>query len=201
MTSSRSGWGECGRHARERRAHAPGPAPPPVGRRRAAARREEGAVAGSAGAGPGLVQPLARVSSRQPTESPSPGLRALRGVRPPGRRSRPGDGLPGSQTVALASLLPPGTETGRLGNARAGAVGRGWATAAALSDTDKVASAFKSGKSRSFSLTQQLSKRTSQNSGGFIRSLAGKQSSGGRSVPIPAALRSWNLKVKLGHVG
>jgi hypothetical protein len=24
VTSSRSGWGECGRHARQRRAHAPG---------------------------------------------------------------------------------------------------------------------------------------------------------------------------------
>lgn len=62
VTSSRSGWGECGRHARERHAHAPGPAPPPVGRRRAAAGQGEGDRAGGAGLTAGCLR-LAALAS------------------------------------------------------------------------------------------------------------------------------------------
>ncbi|XP_060271081.1 uncharacterized protein LOC121819422 isoform X2 [Ovis aries] len=62
VTSSRSGWGECGRHARERHAHAPGPAPPPVGRRRAAAGQGEGDRAGGAGPTAGCLRPAALAS-------------------------------------------------------------------------------------------------------------------------------------------
>lgn len=59
VTSSQSGWGECGRHARERRAHAPGPAPPPVERRRAAAGQGEGDRAGGGGPTAGCLRPAA----------------------------------------------------------------------------------------------------------------------------------------------
>lgn len=104
VTSSRSGWGECGRHARERHAHAPGPAPPLVGRRRAAAGQGEGDRAGGAGPTAGCLRPAALAS----VPGGRPGLRGPRGARPLVRWLGPGDGLLGNQTVAIALEPKPG---------------------------------------------------------------------------------------------
>ncbi|CAI9160614.1 unnamed protein product [Rangifer tarandus platyrhynchus] len=104
VTSSRSGWGECGRHARERRAHAPGPRPRRWGdaARRLGRERETERVRA---ADSRVSSPGGSLKRPRRTGSRSLGLRGPRGARPLVQWLGPGDGLLGNQTVAVAFLL------------------------------------------------------------------------------------------------
>lgn len=87
VTSSRSGWGECGRHARQRGAHALAGQPRWGGDARGRPRGETAGpaaprwMAGLAGARPCVLPPTRRL------RSPDPGPRASRGVRAAGASS------------------------------------------------------------------------------------------------------------------
>lgn len=102
MTSSPSGWGECGRHARERRAHAPARGPPAAGRRSEVAgpgrdpRRAARGPCRCRGLGPAVrLRVLPRAVRAEPWAARAERMRPW----------RPGDGLRSNQTVAVAVLL------------------------------------------------------------------------------------------------
>lgn len=188
MTSSPSGWGECGRHARERRAHAPARGPPAAGRR-------------SEVAGPGRAPRRAARGRVAAADSDRPFACASVVLR--GRQSRILGGAHGADAA-----WAPGRWAAQQPNCCCRCSSRGTETAGGVAkvgaergaDSEKVVGAFRNGK-RTPAPTSHF-RRVPLATQGFLSGpgWGGTGQCWNIAVDFGGAALG-NLKVKLGHVG